>query len=276
VPHDATEQQLADARHQLGLDQPLLMQYLTWAGGALTGHFGNSFLDGRPVSVLISERLPVTLSLTIFALALSIPIALVLGMLGGAFEGRPIDRVITAVSSLGMAMPSFWVGLILAYAFAIKNHWFPVVGYVPISQDPLAWATHMFLPALTLAVGSSAQLTRQLRGSMADVMNMDYMRTAQAKGLNPVLILAKHGLRNAAIPVVTLLGLQMIALLGGAVIVEAVFALPGLGTLIIYAVSNRDIPIIQGVVLVIAVIAVAVNLLVDLTYGILNPRVRVA
>ena len=147
---------------------------------------------------------------------------------------------------------------------------------MPFTDDPWGWFTHLVLPAFTLAVGTSAHLTRQLRGSMADVMNTDYIRTAEAKGLGPVMILGKHGLKNAAIPVVTLLGLQLIALLGGAVIVEAVFSLPGLGTLIITAVVNRDIPVIQGVVLVIAVVAVVINLLVDLTYGWLNPRVKVA
>jgi peptide/nickel transport system permease protein len=276
VPEGATHQQLEEARHALGLDQPLLVQYLSWVRHAAAGNLGTSFQNGRPVATLIAERLPVTLSLALMATAFSVPIALFLGTLAGAFEGRPVDRLVTAFSSLGLAMPSFWVGLLLAYAFAIRNRWLPATGWVPFTDDPWAWFTHLVLPAFTLAVGTSAQLTRQLRGSMADVMSTDYIRAAEAKGLGPVMILGKHGLKNAAIPVVTLLGLQLIALLGGAVIVEAVFALPGLGTLIITAVVNRDIPVIQGVVLVIAVVAVVVNLLVDLTYGWLNPRVRVA
>ena len=275
LPQGATTEQVEAMRTFLGLDRPLVTQYLDWIGKAVTGDFGQSFISQRPVADLISERIGVTLSMVSLTMVLTIPTALLLGTVAGAFENRLPDRVITALTSLGLAMPSFWVGLLLVLLFAVNLRWFPSTGYVDFMIDPLGWLRHMFLPALTPSVFGAAQLTRQLRGSMSDVLRSDYIRTTRAKGLPPSSIILRHGLKNAAMAVVTLTGLQLIALLGGAVIVESVFGLPGLGSLIINAVGQRDIPTIQAGVLVIAVLAVAINLLVDILYGLLNPRVRV-
>lgn len=274
LPQGATVEQVEQMRVFLGLDRSLPVQYLDWIAGAFTGDFGQSFISQRPVADLIWERIGVTLSMVFLTMVLTIPVALVLGTIAGAFEGRLPDRLITAMTSLGLAMPSFWVGLLLVLLFSVNLRWFPSTGYVDYMVDPMGWLRHMFLPALTLSVFGAAQLTRQLRGSMSDVLRSDYIRTTRAKGLTSSSIILIHGLKNAAMAVVTLTGLQLIALLGGAVIVESVFGLPGLGSLIINAVGQRDIPTIQAGVLVIAVMAVIINLLVDILYGLLNPRIR--
>jgi peptide/nickel transport system permease protein len=275
LSENPTPAELAQAHHRLGLDQPMPIQYWHWLTSAMHGDFGQSYHLQQSVSGLISDRLPVTLSLALLAVLISVALASVFGTIAGAYEGSLADRLITGAASIGLAMPGFWVGVMLAVFFAVRLGWLPATGYVPITQDPFGWFEHMLLPAVTLALHSSAELTRQLRASMSDVMHRDYIRAAEAKGLPWGVILAKHAFRNAAIPVVTLLGLQLIALLGGAVIVEAVFALPGFGSLVINAAVNRDMPVLQGVVVVVAVIALLINLLVDLSYRFLNPRVRV-
>jgi peptide/nickel transport system permease protein len=276
LPETASLHDVEVVHHQLGLDQPLPVQYLHWLAGAVHGDLGTAYTGHVPVATLIGDRLPVTLSLTLLAIILSIPIPAIFGTIAGANVGSRADRVITTFASLGLSMPSFWVGLLLSIFFAVRLGWLPATGYVAFTTDPLQWFAHLLLPAITLALASSCALTRQLRASMADVMARDYIRTAEAKGLPWALIMAKHAFKNAAIPVVTLLGLQLIALLGGAVIVEAVFGLPGFGGLVVSAALSRDLPVIQGVVVVVAIIAVIVNMVVDLSYRWLNPRVRLA
>jgi peptide/nickel transport system permease protein len=273
---NARPEEVAAVRKDLGLDRPLVSQYFSWAGDAIHADFGTSWSVRRdqPVARLISDRIQVTLSLAVLAIVLAVIIALVLGTLSALFEGRRIDRAITAFSSLGMAVPSFWFGLLMIYVLSLKWRVLPAIGYVPIESDPAEWLRHLIMPALALAMASSAQLTRQLRASLTVVMRSEYIRTAYAEGLPARWIFLKHGVRNAALPVVTLLGLQLIHLLGGAVIIESLFTLPGLGTLVITAVQNKDLPIIQGVVLVFGIVAIVVNLLVDTTYGFLNPKVR--
>jgi peptide/nickel transport system permease protein len=274
ISENATQAEIDAVHHKFGLDQPLPIQYERWLIAGLHGDLGTAYTLNRSVTNLILDRLPVTLSLAGLAMLISIPVAATLGAIAGANEGSPADRLITVFASIGMAMPSFWIGLLLALFFAVQLGLLPATGYVSFTEDPVAWFTHLLLPAVTLALPSTSELTRQLRSSMADVMHRDYIRTAQAKGLPRLLILGKHAFKNAAIPVVTLLGLQLIAMLGGAVIVESIFGLPGFGGLVVSAANNRDLPILQGVVVVVAIIAVIVNLIVDASYRALNPRVR--
>ncbi len=276
LPDTASDQEIATVRHQMGLDLPLPLQYLHWAGSALHGDLGYSFINAQPVARLIGDRLPVTLSLVLVAMVLAVPVAFVLGTLAGAYEGTIVDRAITVYASLGLAMPGFWIGLLLAYFIAVQMRLLPAVGFVAFDKDPIEWLRHLILPAVTLSIGISAELIRQLRSSMADVMRRDYIQTAEAKGLRWPTILGKHAFRNAAIPVFTILGLQLIRALGGAVIVELVFAVPGFGSLVVGAASARDLPVLQGVILVTAVMALGVNFLVDLGYLYLDPRLRTA
>lgn len=271
---NATAEQVEATRDRLGLDDPFLVQYGRWIGDAVQGDLGTSLFSSRTVRDAIFERLPVTLGLTFSALVLAIVVAVPAGILAAMKRGTWIDRVTTLSSTLGVAMPNFWLGLLLVLFFAIWNPWLPATGYVPFSDGPLEWAQHMILPAIALGAAACAEVTRQLRSAVIDVIDQDYVRTARAKGLQGPSIVLKHVLKNAAVPVVTVLGLQVTRLLGGAVIVEQVFALRGLGQLAVSSVFNRDIPMILGVVLVAAVVAVFVNLLVDLSYGWFNPKVR--
>lgn len=271
---NATEAQIEATRERLGLNDPILVQYGRWAGNAIQGDLGTSLFSSRSVSSAIAERFPVTLSLTFAAIFVAMLIAIPAGIIAATKRGTWIDRVATLGASLGVAMPNFWLGLVLVLVFALWNPWFPAIGYVGFTENPFQWARHMFLPALTLGTAAAAETTRQLRSALSDVLHQDYIRTARAKGLRGRVVVMKHALKNAAVPVVTVIGLQVSLLLGGAVIVEQIFGIPGLGQLAIRAVLERDIPMIQGVVVVTTVIVLVVNLLVDLTYGFLNPKVR--
>lgn len=270
----ATLEEIAAARHRLGLDRPTIVQYADWVNGAVHGDFGTSFANGRPVTELIKQRFPVTLSLTLATILLVIPMGTFLGVMAGANEGRKIDRLVTAWCSLAVAMPGFWFGLLLALYIAVKANWLPAGGYVSVFDDPVEFVKHMLLPALTLATPLSAGLSRQLRASMAATLSQDYIRSSDARGMPRRVVLLKHALRNAALPAVTLLGLQFISLLGGTVIAEAVFALPGMGSLVIAAVQGRDVPVIQGVVFMAALIAIAVSMTMDVVYRLLDPRIK--
>lgn len=271
---NATEAQVEATRERLGLNDPVLVQYGRWAGSAIQGDLGTSLFSSRTVSGAIAERFPVTLSLTFSAILIAMLIAIPAGIIAATRRGTWMDRTATFGASLGVAMPNFWLGLVLVLVFALWNPWFPAIGYVGFTENPYQWARHMFLPALTLGTAAAAETTRQLRSALSDVLHQDYIRTARAKGLRNRVVVMKHALKNAAVPVVTVIGLQVSLLLGGAVIVEQIFGIPGLGQLAIRAVLERDIPMIQGVVVVTTVIVLFVNLLVDLTYGYLNPKVR--
>ncbi|MQA13273.1 MAG: ABC transporter permease subunit [Pseudonocardiaceae bacterium] len=273
---NATEQRVEAIRENLGLNDPILQQYGRWIGGAIQGDLGESLFSGRSVSQAIAERVPVTMSLAGAALLIALLIAVPAGIVAATNRGRPADSMATVGASLGLAMPSFWLGLVLVLLFSVWLGWLPATGYIPFGENPAAWAVHLILPALTLGAAAAAETTRQLRGSLTDVLGQDYVRTARAKGLRRHTVVFKHGLKNAAIPVVTVLGFQVAFLLGGSVVVEQLFALPGLGGLAIRAVLNRDLPMIQGVVMFTAVIVMIVNLVVDLLYGWLNPKVRTA
>lgn len=271
---NATEEQVEATRERLGLNDPVVVQYGRWAGGLLQGDLGTSLFSSVSVGGVIAQRLPVTLSLTFLAVAVAMVIALPAGLIAGTRAGSSADRSATLVSSVGVAIPNFWLGLMLILVFAIWNPWLPATGYVPFAENPSLWLQHMALPAITLGAAAAAELTRQLRSSMVDVMHQDYVRTARSKGLRLPKVVGKHALKNAAIPVVTVAGLQVTRLLGGTIVVEQVFGLPGLGQLAINAVTRRDLPMIQGIVVVAVLVAVTANLVVDLSYGYFNPKVR--
>jgi peptide/nickel transport system permease protein len=271
---DATVEEVAAVRTRLGLDRPVVVQYWDWVTGALGGDLGTSLFTSRPVATSIADSLPVTLSLTGAALVISLLIAVPTAIVSALRRGTWLDRIATIGSSLGIALPSFWLGLVFVLIFSLALGWLPATGYVPLDEDPGAWLTHILLPALTLGIAGAAESTRQLRGSIIGVLQQDYVRTARAKGLRMHTVIGKHVMKNASVPLVTVLGLQITALLGGAVLVEQIFGVPGLGQVAINAVTTRDIPVIQGIVLVAVLVAVVSNLLVDLAYGYLNPKVR--
>ncbi|TDB95869.1 ABC transporter permease [Nonomuraea longispora] len=267
----ATREEIAAVRTGLGLDQPVAVRYLSWAGAAVTGDLGTSLYNSQPVTEILMERLPVTLSLAMAAMAVAVLISLPLGTLAALRPGGRLDRVISSGTALAVATPSFWLGLMLILALAITVPVFPATGFRPLTDGAGAFAAHLALPALTLGVAAAVEPTRQLRAALADVLDTDYVRTARAKGLLPFTVLRKHAVRNAAVPFVTVLGLETGQLLGGAVVVEAVFGLPGLGTLAESTVTRQDLPVLQGIVITSTVVVVAANLAVDLAYRWLTP-----
>lgn len=272
---DASAEQVAAVREQLGLNAPVFEQYFSWAGGALTGDLGNSILSGYGVVASIGQRLPVTLSLALLSIVVALVVAVPLGTIAAVKSGSWLDRLVIVVTSAGIALPSFAVGLLLIYLFSLKLSWFPATGYTPIEESPARWFRGLLLPSIALGLAVAAELARHLRASLRDVLQSDYVRTARAKGLGTWKVLAKHGLKHAAIPVVTVLGLQISHLLGGAIVVEQVFGLPGVGSLAVRAVFTRDYPVIQGVALLAAMVVIVINILVDLSYSYFNPRIRV-
>lgn len=270
----ATAERVAAIREELGLNDPFLVQFWDWTAGVLQGDLGTSLFNTTPVWTLVTARLPVTVSLTLFALLISVAVGVPLGLIAGVRQNSFVDRALTLLASLGIATPHFWIGTMLVLVLALQNDWLPATGYVPVTSDPWEWFRHMLLPAVALGAGTTAEIARQSRSGTIQVLAQDHVRTARAMGLRPSAIVGRHVLKNAAIPVVTVLGVQVAHLLGGAVVVELVFALPGLGQLLITSVLQRDIPVIQGVVLLTAVVVVLVNLLVDVSYSYLNPKVR--
>lgn len=269
----ATQQQYAQLRHQLALDQPIWVQYWHWLSQVLHGSLGVSLITAEPIGTQIHDRLGVTLSLIILSLIVSSIVGVGLGVLS-AVRGGALGRTVDVLSLAGLAFPNFWLGLLLVSALAVSVKLLPATGYVPITQSPGAWLRSLVLPVTALSVGTLAGIAKQTRESMLDVLGRDFIRTLQLNGISPRSIIFQHALRNAAIPVVTLMGLLFVGLLSGTVLIEAVFALPGLGGMVQTATQNHDLPAIQGVAVVFAVIVVIVNLLVDLAYGWLDPRVR--
>jgi peptide/nickel transport system permease protein len=266
VAPGATAQEMADMRHSLGLDQPLLVQFGEFLRDAAHGDLGTSLWQRQPVMTLVWERLPHTLELTLAAMLLAIVVALPAGTLSAIKRNTWIDRVAMFFALIGQSMPVFWLGLLLIQVFSVAFPWLPSSGSGGIK--------HLILPAITLGLFSTARTTRLVRSGMLDVLGEDYIRTARAKGLAEHVILSRHALRTALMPVVTLLALEFGRLLGGAVITETIFAWPGVGRLAIDAISHRDFPLLQGVVLSVAVGFVVINLLVDVLYTVLDPRIR--
>jgi peptide/nickel transport system permease protein len=261
-------------RERAGLNQPLLVQYFNWAGSALTGDLGVSFRSGRPVTGLILERLPATLSLAGGAIVVALAIAIPFGIISAIRQGSVLDYAATAFSQAGISIPDFWMGILFILFFALRLDVLPPSGYVSILESPWRWFTHLIMPAVTVGVVSGSIITRFVRSSMLEALGEDYTRTARSKGLRERLVVRRHVLRNALIPVITITGLQLAYLLSGLIVVEQVFAWPGLGLLALDAVQARDFPVLQGAVLLFAVFFLLVNLLVDLLYAFLDPRIR--
>lgn len=261
-------------RARAGLDQPLVIQYFDWLGRALTGDLGVSFRSGDAVTNVILERLPATLTLAFAALAVALLIAVPLGIVSAVRSGKPIDYVATFVSQIGISIPDFWMGIMLILLLSLTLGWLPPAGYASPFEDPVEWLRRLIMPAVTVGVVSGAILTRFVRSSMLDALGQDYTRTARSKGLRERVVIRRHVLKNAMIPVVTVTGLQLAYLLGGVIIVEIVFNWPGLGQLALIAVQRRDYPVLQGTVLLFALTFLLINLVVDLLYAYLDPRIK--
>jgi peptide/nickel transport system permease protein len=261
-------------RARNGLDLPLVEQYVTWAGRALTGDLGVSFRSGEPVTLLIGERLGATLTLAIAAIVLALLIAVPLGTISALRPRSAVDRIATVISQIGISVPDFWLAIVLILVFSGTLGWLPTGGYVPLTEDPVAWAQRLVLPAIAVGVVSGSVITRFVRSSVLEALGSDHVRTAQAKGLPARQVFSWHVLRNALLPLVTVTGVQLAYLLSGVVVVEIVFSWPGLGQLALQAVQARDYPVLQGAVLLFALIFLLINLLVDLLYTRIDPRIR--
>jgi peptide/nickel transport system permease protein len=264
---------LAALHEQLGLDQPFALRYAHWIGGVVRGDLGDSFTYRSPVAGLILARLQVSLPLALMALALAVAIAFPMGMLAAARRGRPADAAVMAGTQIGMALPNFWFAMLLVLVLAVRLRWLPAGGF-PGWSHPLAALRALVLPAVALALPQAAILARVLRSALVETLGQDYVRTARAKGLSAAQALRRHALRNALIPVLTILGMQFSFLLAGAIIIENVFYLPGLGRLIFQAITQRDLIVVQGAVLVLVAAVILVTFLVDLGYGLIDPRLR--
>lgn len=273
---DADPARIAMIRAELGLDRPWLEQYLSWFLGLFSGDLGTSFIYNAPVTELIAARFPATLSLALSAISLAVIGGVLLGMLAAATRGRAADRVTTVLSTLGIVTPNFWVGILLILVFSFAIPIFPAVGFVDLAEDPYGWFMHIVLPAVALALSVGAELQRQTRSSVSDVLTQDYIRTARSQGLARNRVLWTRALKNGALPLITVIGYQMAGLLGGSVVVEKVFNIQGLGTLAINSVVAKDLPVLQGIVLVTTLIVLLVNFLTDVLYTVLNPKVRVS
>ena len=264
----------ASFRRFFGLDQPLHVQYLGWIGGILRGDFGNSWLSGKPVLALFLESLPVSAELAVLAVGWSLLLGIPLGTGAAVWRGGVRDGAIRVATTLGLSLPAFWQGTVLILLFSIYLGWMPSLQWVPLARDPAANLAIMALPALTLGTASAAMITRMARSSMLDVLSREFVRTARAKGLTDRRVTFHHALRNALIPVVTVAGVQLGYIVGGIVVVEDVFTLPGVGRLLLDAIFQRDYPVVQGVILLLASGFMALNLAVDLLYAVLDPRLR--
>jgi peptide/nickel transport system permease protein len=284
VPGDPIAAMLADAgsaeaeaalRTKFGFDEPLFMQYLYWLGNMFQGDFGNSLYgNNQPVRTILAEALPRTLSLAGIAFVIAIIIAVPAGILSATRRNTPVDAGVSFVAFLGLSMPDFWLAIMLIIVFAANLQWLPAIGYVPLSEGFWPWLEHLILPAIAVGTAFSAIIARMIRSSLLEVLKADYMRTAAAKGLNPRMIMWTHALPNAMIPVITVVGIAFALLISGAVVVENVFSIKGLGRVLINGILNRDYPVVQGAVLVVSAFFVFSNLLVDLLYGVLDPRIR--
>jgi peptide/nickel transport system permease protein len=283
IPGDAVQLMLAETsyakdldelRRKLGLDRALYVQYVEWASRVVRGDLGESLWTRRPVVEELARRLPVSAELALYATVIALAIALPIGVLAAARQDTIADYIARSVAILGLSVPSFWLATLLIVMPAIWWGWRPVTGFTELRQDPLGHVAQMLLPAATLGIASAAALMRLTRGMLLEALRQDYVRTAQAKGLGQRTVIVKHGLRNAVIPVITLLGTQLPLILGGTVVIETIFGLPGVGRFLFDAINQRDYPVIQGVNLLVVSTVVFVNLGVDVLYGVLDPRIR--
>ena len=270
----ATPEQKEAIRKDMGLDRPIYQQLVIYFADLLRGDLGESIFNKFKVTTLISQRLEPTLFIAVFSQLVSIIIAIPLGILAAWKANTWVDRVVMVIAVLGLAIPSFWLGANLIWVFAVKLHWFPAFGYIPISEGVVPWIKSITLPSISVGFISAALIARMTRASMLEVLREDYVRTARAKGLGEQAVLLGHAFKNASIPVVTIIGIGIAGLVSGLVVTEAVFGIPGVGRLIVDAVNRRDYPVIQGVILMFTVAYVLINLFVDLIYGYLDPRIR--
>lgn len=275
VGENATQEQIADAMQRLGLDRPLHEQYLSWLRGALVGDFGLSIQSREPVLTLIMARVPATLQLGFAAIVVGLLLGVPVAIISALFPNTWIDRVLSAWSALALGVPTFWLGILLILLFGVQLRWLPAVStYVPFFQDPLGALTNILLPALTLGTYVSGIFARFLRASLLGELKADYVRTARSKGLPERDVVGRHVMRNALLPFVTIVGLMLAAFVGGTVVTEAVFTYPGIGRLLIQAIGVRDYPLIQGCILFVLVIYVLMNVLVDVLYAYIDPRIE--
>lgn len=284
IPGDAAEEiagvnstaaHIAQVRAQLGLNRPVWVQYWHWLDGVLHGTLGSSLTNGQSVTAELAPRLPVTLSLVLGATLVATVVGLLFGI-ASSRGNRPVRRVTDALSIAGLAIPGFWLALLLISLFSVRLGLLPAIGYVPFTQSPQDWAKSLVLPVVAIALSGVTAVAKQTRESMLDILQRDYIRNLRANGISERSIIFKHALRSAAVPVLTMSGLLFIGALGGAVVIEQVFGLPGLGSAAVTATSTKDIPVIQGVAVYFTLLVIAVNLVIDVIYGLVNPKVRIA
>jgi peptide/nickel transport system permease protein len=263
-------------RSASGLDRPIVAQFFGYVTSAARGDLGVSFRNGDPVAGILLERLPATVSLALVGIVIALLIALPAGIWSALREGRASDIIVRVTSQFGVSVPDFWMGILLIALFATTLGWLPTSGYRPLFTDPAGWLSHILLPGFTVGLVAGAILTRYVRSAVLDVAAMGYVRTARSKGLSPAVVTFRHTVRNALVPILTITGIQLATILGGVIVVEVVFAWPGLGRLVYNAVAARDYPVIQGAVLLIAVLFLLINLIVDLLYAVIDPRIRLS
>ncbi|MGK2886993.1 MAG: ABC transporter permease [Rhodococcus sp. (in: high G+C Gram-positive bacteria)] len=271
---NATPERVEEVRAELGLDGSFIEQFGSWAADLLQGDLGTSLFSDIPVWDQIEARLPATMSLVVFGLVLAVLVGIPLGLIAGLRQGSWVDRVLTVLATAGIAIPAFWLATLLILFFAVDRHLLPATGYIPFGESPWEWFRHMLLPGLAIGAASAAEVARQTRSGVVSIVGQDYIRTSRAMGLSRRSIAGKHVLKNAGVPIVTVVGLQVGRIIGAGLVVEQMFAIPGLGQLTVAAVQSRDIPTIQGVVLVIASIVLFTNLLVDVSYAFFSPKLR--
>jgi peptide/nickel transport system permease protein len=271
---DATPEQIEALTRELGLDKPILEQFVLWIKNLLKGDLGNSYFTNEPVLNIILQKMPVSFSIAILAELVAIILAIPLGVFSAVKHNTIYDQVLMTFAVLGISLPGFWVAIMFILIFSVLLRWFPTQGYVPMTKGFWVWLRHLILPAVALGINHAGLIARMTRSSMLEVLSSDFVRTLRSKGLPESNVVFNHSLKNSIIPVVTVIGLSFAALLGGALIVETVFALPGMGRLMLSSIQRRDYPVIQGILIIIASICVIINLLIDLIYVYLDPRIK--
>jgi peptide/nickel transport system permease protein len=269
-----SDQQLALLRHEFGLDQPMMIQYFHWVAGFFHGNFGKSIIYDTPVSTLLIQTIPVTLNLGILAFIFANALGIIAGIISAVRRAKTADTLVTVGANIGITIPVFWLGIMLIYLFGLKLRWLPTQGYVSPGEDLLQNIKHLIMPVFCVGIFVIGACARQVRSSMLEVIHQDFIRTAWSKGLTERRIISGHVLKNALIPVITLMGMHLATILGGAVLIETVFNIPGLGRLAVNSLLALDYPIVQGITVLMALMVVITNLIVDVSYGLLDPRIR--
>lgn len=272
--YEASDEDVRALQEEMNLDKPIVTQYLLWLKGMFQGDMGRSVIYKQSVASLISARVPRTVSVGLIALVISAPLGILIGVICAVKRGKVIDQVLTFIQTVFMGMPVFWLGILGIVIFAVKLRWLPMTGYVPLSEDVKGFTIHAIMPVACMAIGMIAGVARQTRTNMLDSINQDYVRTARANGLSETSVIYKHALKNALIPVITIIGMQVRVVIGGSLLVEQTFNIAGLGSLLTFAINNRDYLIVQDTTLLIALFTVVANFVVDLLYGVVDPRIR--